>query len=113
MPVEIQNVIGIINFTLTAVLLFMGIQLLSIKADMELLKARLFLKPQIVKNMRRYSICAGGFLVLHVAVHTLEYFRYLKTELPLKLTEALFIIFFLLLTYEWYKVYKMSIKLKK
>jgi hypothetical protein len=77
---------------------------------MGLLKARLFLKPQIVKNMRLYSVGAGAFLVLHVAAHTLGYFRYLKAEWPLKLTDTLFIIFFLLLTYEWYRVYKMSVK---
>lgn len=103
MPTGIYDGMRIVNFTLTAAIWLFGIRLLFMFKNLnpDLLKARLFLKIESVKKMWLYSLGAGGFFVLHKVIDVLEYLRHLEIGGLYEVTNTLFIIFFLLLTYEW------------
>ena len=94
------------NIVLTLLLMFFGMRILFAfhKANMELLKARMFLTKGLVHKMWLYSSTSGAFFVMHVLTWTLSYFGLNIPFVLQPLTLAMFLVPFLLLTKAWYNL---------
>jgi hypothetical protein len=108
----INSILIVVDIALLAAVLFFGtwIVLMFKNVDMEILKARLFLKVDLIKGIWIYSICAGGYFIAY------EILEILKTLVGFDVKEihmvinTFFIAAFFLLTHSWYKVLKQSIR---
>jgi len=108
------DLIEVFNVVLTLIMVFFGTRIfLSFKkANMELLKARMFLTKGLVNRMWMYSSSSGGFFVLHVLILNLNYWGYPTPEVLRPLTLGMFLVPFVLLTKAWYNLIISSLSQK-
>lgn len=101
-----------INLAISIIILILGISILSTlrKVDINLLKAKLFLHPKIFNKLTFYATLCGGFFILYEVAVASEYFFRLGLPALNKIARTAFSITFLLLTYQWYDVLKVSKK---
>ena len=99
------------NIVITLGMLLLGLKIFITfrKADMELLKARMFLTKGLVKRMWVYSVLSGGFLVLYVLTRILLYLGYPGMQTLMPFAMALFLVPFTLLTKTWHHLIMSSV----
>jgi hypothetical protein len=96
-----------INLGLSIVLFFLGagIAVAFRNSDMELLKAKMFLKRGLIKRMWIYSSLAGGLVVLH---QIFSFFGFGVRGYEMLMTALL--LSFILLGYSWYTILRESVR---
>jgi hypothetical protein len=85
-----------------------GVFIFYRKANKEMLKAKMFLRPEFMTNSYLYSMSTGGFFVLHQAFRGLKELKGVEMEPVRIVIEAGFVISLFLLTRNWYIVTKES-----
>lgn len=95
-----------VNLALALLIALFGANILVLfrKVDTDTLKERIFLSPEIAREMWLYASFAGVFAVAHTLVGV---FRDTNLALLYEVLRTLFLISFLLLTYSWYKLLRL------
>lgn len=108
--VDIEPAVIAIGLVLTAIIACYGVGILVLfrRVNKDLLKAKMFLKPEFMTRTYAYSISTGGFFVIHEAIRGLREFAGVEIRWLCLIFETLFIISFLLLTRNWYIITKES-----
>ena len=86
-----------------------GVLIFYRKASKEMLKAKMFLRPEFMTNSYLYSMSTGAFFVLHQALRGLRELAGIEMEPVRMVIEAGFVISLFLLTRNWYLVTKESV----
>ena len=96
--------IWLYNIGAAFIILFLILQLLLLyrKVDVDIIRARLFLKMDVLSETWKYISIAGAAFAINALTGFLKYNTEINTYYLWELTEAIFLGAFIAMIYQWY-----------
>ncbi len=100
----VKTFIELYNVGAAFILIFMIGQILIMlrNVDKTVLKARIFLKEEILEKTWMYIAIAGASFALHSVTNFIENLMHINTYYLNEITQIIFFIAFILAVYQWY-----------